>query len=197
MPLAHFVRTLLNLDENLFETYPAATVQLVWATNEWTDEKYKGGKAKYLNGKWQAQVGKKAPSAKQAKKNAGLAALANSLRLRAAEGFAINDDEFDAVLCAVTGCVPGCTVEHESLAAAIRKKLVVLYGQGDWISKVKPPSGYVIFDRLPPSVQIHVNKLVCRKPADLLEAIPMKTHPKPEDVKRVEDERRCTQQNKV
>jgi hypothetical protein len=178
----------LNLDENLFETYPAATLQLVWATNEWTEEKYKGGKAKYLNGKWQGQVGKKAASPKKAKKNDGLAVLANNLGLRAAEGFEMNDDEFDAVLCAVTGCVPDCTIEHESLAATIRKKLIALHGQEDWINKVEPPSGYVVFDRLPPSIQIHVAKLECPKPNKLLEAIQMKTHPKPEDVKKVEEE---------
>src|SRR5207237_557184 len=77
---------------------------------------------------------------------------------------------------------------HESLATAVRKKLRALHGQEDWISKVEPPSGYVVFDRLPPGVQIHVAKLECSKPNNLLEAIQMETHPKPEDVKKVEEE---------
>src|SRR5438477_3337874 len=49
----------LMLGENLFETYPAATLQLVWHTNKLTGEKYKGGKIVYRDGRWQGQAGKK------------------------------------------------------------------------------------------------------------------------------------------
>ena len=134
----------LKLGDNLFETYPAATLQLVWDTNKWTEAKYKGGKIIYRDGKWQGQAGKKknaAARSKEERKNAGLATLANNLGFRAAEGLVLNDDEFDSVTCAMTGCIPDCTIRGETLAAVIRKKLVKLHGEAEWITKVTPPDG--------------------------------------------------------
>jgi len=37
----------LKLGSNLFETYPAATLQLVGNTNQWTESTYKGGRIVY------------------------------------------------------------------------------------------------------------------------------------------------------
>ena len=101
----------------------------------------------------------------------GLAALANSLGFHAAEGAGMNDDEFDAVICAVTGCIPDCAIHGESLTAVIRTKLVKLHGQVDWISKVEPPDGYIIFDRLPAHIQIHVRWVDCPTPDALFAAL--------------------------
>lgn len=157
----------LELGNNLFESYPAATLQLVWNTNQWTEAKYKGGKIIYRDGKWQGQAGKKknvTARSKEERKNAGLAALANNLGFRAAEGSALNDDEFDAITCAITGCIPGCTIQGESLAAVIRKKLLQLHGEVEWITKVEPPDGYVVFDRLPTGTQVEVRRADCPTP---------------------------------
>lgn len=163
-----------KLGECLFETYPAATLQLVWDTNKWTEAKYKGGKIIYQDGKWQGQTGKKknaAARAKEERKNAGLATLANNLGFQAAEGSEMNDDEFDAIICAMTGCIPDCTLHKEALTAVIRKKLVKLHGQADWISKVEPPDGYIVFDRVSAGIQIHVRWVDCPTPDALYMAL--------------------------
>jgi hypothetical protein len=164
----------LKLGDNLFETYPAATLQLVWDTNKWTEAKYKGGKIIYRDGKWQGQAGKKKSTAarsKEERKNAGLATLANNLGFRAAEGLVLNDDEFDSVTCAMTGCIPDCTIRGETLAAVIRKKLVKLHGEAEWITKVTPPDGYVVFDRLPAGIQVDVRRVDCPTPDALFLAL--------------------------
>jgi hypothetical protein len=164
----------VKLGDNLFETYPAATLQLVWDTNQWIEAKYKGGKIIYRDGKWQGQADKKkngAARSKEERKNAGLATLANNLGFRAAEGFALNDDEFDAITCAMTGCAPGCTVQGETLATVIRKKLAKLHGEAEWITTVKPPDGYVVFDRLPAGIQVEVRRTHCPTPDALFAAL--------------------------
>lgn len=164
----------LKLGENLFETYPAATLQLVWDTNKWTEAKYKGGKIAYLNGKWQGKAGKKKNDrarTKEERKNVGLAALATQLKFDAPEGAEMDDDEFDAVLCAVTGCIPDCTVHHGSLCTIIRKRLKKGHGQADWIANVEPPDGYVVFDRLPEDIRIHVKWTDCSTPEALFSAL--------------------------
>ena len=164
----------LKLGDNIFETYPAATLQLVWDTNQWTAAKYKGGKIVYRDGKWQGQAGKKknaAARSKEERKNAGLATLANNLGFRAAEDSALNDDEFDAIVCAITGCIPGCTIQGETLAAVIRKKLVELHGETEWITEVKPPDGYVVFDRVPTDFRVEVRRVDCPTPDALFAAL--------------------------
>jgi hypothetical protein len=164
----------LKLGDNLFETYPAATLQLVWDTNKWTEAKYKGGNIIYRDGRWQAEAGKKKSTTAQAKeerKNAGLATLANNLGFRAAEGSALNDDEFDAIACAMTGCIPDFTVQGQLLADVIRKRLATLHGKAEWITKVEPPDGYVVFDRLPAGVQVHVRRVDCPTPDALYAAL--------------------------
>ena len=108
---------------------------------------------------------------RRCKKNDGLATLANQLKLEAGEGSEMNDDEFDAVICAVTGCIPDCTLDRESLRRFIRSKLIEEYGQSDWISKVEPPDGYVVFQCLPEGIQIHVNRVECPTPSRLLSAL--------------------------
>jgi hypothetical protein len=158
----------LSLEGNMFETYPAATLQLVWATNKWTEASYKGGKVEYANGQWRGQVSKKKSSkARQTEegKGTGLATLANYLSLRAPEGFRMDDDEFDAVLCALTGCIPESAMSRQSLAAVIRERLT------GWNGCVEPPKGYVVFDRLPENVEIVLASTECPKPADLIAAL--------------------------
>lgn len=164
----------LKLGENLFETYPAATLQLVWDTNNWPEAKYKGGKIVYINGKWQGKAGKKKNKPdriKEEQKNAGLAALANQLKLDVAEGSEMDDDEFDAVLCAVTGCIPECSIYGDSLIAIIRQRLLEGNGEAEWIAKVEAPNGYVIFDRIPEGIQFHVKWIECPTPDALYTAL--------------------------
>lgn len=164
----------LALGENLFETYPAATLQLVWNTNQWTEAKYKGGEMVYQNGTWKGLGGKKKTDKArqiQQRKNDGLATLANRLCLQAPEGFTLNDDEFDAVLCAITGCIPECSIRRETLTATIRAKLVKIHGPSDWIDKMDAPKGYVVFDRLPPDVQVCLRRIDCLTPDALFTAL--------------------------
>jgi hypothetical protein len=164
----------VTLGDNLFETYPAATLQLVWDTNQWTEAKYKGGKITFRDGRWQGQASKKknpAARTKEARKSDGLASLANTLRFQAAEGSNMDDDEFDAVLCAMTGCIPDCTVHGEILAAVVRKRLVAQHGDEDWIGSVEPPKGYVVFDRLPAGIEIRLRWADCPTPEALFAAL--------------------------
>lgn len=164
----------LKLGENLFETYPAATLQLVWDTNNWTEAKYKGGAIAYHNGKWQGKPAKtksEKSRMKEERKNAGLGALATQLRFDAPEGSEMDDDEFDAALCAVTGCIPDCAVHRESLSTIIRHRLRKGYGQAEWIANVEPPEGYVVFDRLPENIQIRVRWIECATPESLFSAL--------------------------
>ena len=164
----------LVLDKNLFETYPAATLQLVWHTNKWTEAKYKGGKVVYRNGRWQGQAGKKKDEKarhKKKRKNDGLATLATQLGLRAAEGDEMTDDEFDAVLCAMTGCIPDGTLSRKSLTTTMRSRLIKKHGREDWIAKVEPPDGYIVFDSVPKGVQIQVRWIDCSTPDALFAAL--------------------------
>jgi len=164
----------LMLGENLFETYPAATLQLVWHTNKLTGEKYKGGKIVYRDGRWQGQAGKKKDEKARKKekgKNDGLATLATHLAFRAADGDEMTDDEFDAVLCAMTGCIPDCIISREPLTTTIRNKLIKWHGQEEWIDKVVPPRGYEVFDRVPNGVQINMKWIDCPTPAALFAAL--------------------------
>jgi len=120
---------------------------------------------------WHSQMSKKKTSGgrqKEEGKGSGLAVLANYLGLRAEEGFLINDDEFDAILCALTGCLPDCTIQEETLAARIRQKVLEYHGEADWINDIKPPRGYVLFDRLADGIQVHVKRLYCLEPENLL-----------------------------
>ena len=83
----------------------------------------------------------------------------------------MDDDEFDAVLCALTGCIPDCTVKRESLATAIRNKLAEEHGKEEWIVEVEPPCGYVVFDRVPEGIDIQVKWLDCSTPDALFAAL--------------------------
>lgn len=153
----------LMLGENLFETYPAATLQLVRQTNKWTEAKYKGGKVIYHDGKWHAHSGKRKDeqAGNKRRKNDGLATLATTLGFRAAEDDEMTDDEFDAVICAVTGCLPDCTLSRESLATTIRNMLVNETVNTRSVATMEPPRGYAIFDHVPPGIQIQVRWINC------------------------------------
>ncbi len=163
-----------KLGTTLFETYPAATIQLICASNEWTESKYKGGEIVCSDGKWHGQpsTSKNADTRqKQDRKNAGLATLANYLSFSADEGFGLNDDEFDAVLCAVTGCVPECTVRDQALGKIISDWLTAAHENLDGIGNVEPPMGYMVFDKLPSGLRIKIDHIDCAKPDALFAAL--------------------------
>jgi hypothetical protein len=163
----------LDLERNLFETYPAATLDLLAGSDKWTAvEKYKGGKAQYQRG-WQGIESEKDSEASRKKeqgKNDGLAALASRLELIAQDGFMMNDDEFDAILCAATGCLDECWLWRESLAAHIRSLLAKKHPNGDW-SNTEPPPGYVVFNRRPDGLEIHVRRIECETAEELLASV--------------------------
>ncbi len=160
-------------------TYPAAILQLICAENKWTATAYKGGKVVYLGGQWQPQAAMKknqATQQKQAVKNSGLAVLANCLEFQADEGFEMNDDEFDAILCALNGCVPECVVSHQSLAKMLRETLAEKNGEINSIGSVEPPLGYVLLGRLPKGLSVWIDWRDCLTPDDLFQAIGSRDH---------------------
>lgn len=171
--LGRISKATLELDRNLFETYPAATLDLLACGHKWTSvEKYKGGKAHY-QGDWQGIESEKDSETARKKeqgKNDGLASLANRLNFTAEDEFLINDDEFDAVLCAATGCLDESWKWKNSLADYIRSSLTEKHPNNDW-SKIESPLGYVVFDNVPEELQINVSRVECSSERELLNAV--------------------------
>jgi len=162
----------LELGRNLFETYPAGSLQLICSASNWATAAYKGGEAEYRKGQWQGQATRKkrqAAQQKQAAKNAGLATLANCLGLTADEGFQIDDDEFDSALCALAGCLSDCAVSQNALDDILREKLA---GRVDLAAaNVTSPKGYVVIAHWPQHTRIRITRVDCLDPDHLFRAV--------------------------
>ena len=167
----------IKLGANLFETYPAATLSLLGKTDQRSSvEAYKGGRAEFRGGKWhplESQKVNQTAREREDRKNRGLATLASRLAFQSDDGFAMDDDEFDSVLCGVTGCITECWMSADRLANYIQEALTVKFEGEDW-SHAQPPSGYVLFDKLPSGLQIHIGRVECSSSQELLAAIASK-----------------------
>ena len=88
-PVARFQHLLAGLPREwigstLFETYPAASLRLLGLH----DVPYKGQSAEFFDGAWGG---------------VSLAEILNRMGVTAEEGTKVNDDEFDAMICALAG----------------------------------------------------------------------------------------------
>jgi hypothetical protein len=88
-PVARFQHLLATLPDDwigtkLFETYPAASLRLIGLD----DAGYKGQSAQFSDGQW---------------RGVSLAEILNRMSVLATEGMQVNDDEFDAMICALAG----------------------------------------------------------------------------------------------
>jgi hypothetical protein len=130
-----------QLGSRLFETYPAGSLLL----SGYASEGYKRSEVCRLEGKW---VGRTPKHRSEAKRDWNpqhpLARIMEGLHVRATEKFLCNDDDVDALLCALVG-LPGLhVVEWESLreyvmGEATRQRRPL---HSDW----KTPQGYRLLD---------------------------------------------------
>ncbi len=127
-----------ELGANLFETYPAASLKLMGLKNE----KYKGNNGVvFIKYEWKAIGGDK--------KDENLASILNSLGWRSSDNTKLNDDEFDAALCAIIGISPeNSRLQQEELD----KKINQLLNVND--CKFKSPDGYILLKEKSESVHI-------------------------------------------
>lgn len=121
--MEHFPDALGN---TIFETYPAASLSLL---NE--KRQYKGGKAKWQNGRWDTNGSKSVA-------DQGFSSMLNSMNLIChQEGRILNDDQFDAILSAIPllakpWLIGTDLIEHPFLAA-------------EYLTK--EPTGYILCGR--------------------------------------------------
>ena len=161
----------VDLDRNIFETYPAASLRLIAGANDSGDVAYKAGQIAWTGERWRPRNIAKNPSEETLRRSSAFAELAGALRLRADEGVALNDDEFDAVLCAVTGCIPESAVKDDDLETLMRARLAQRGVPESIVRGAVPPKGYVLLRGIPANLQITVRTVTCRTPSDLYAAI--------------------------
>ncbi len=129
------------LGKKLFETYPAASLENI----NLNSVKYKGGEGAQYNGSaWRGISNKD----KQKDKDKKLAKLLNDLDWKASPYTKLNDDEFDAALCAVIGVLPENEywLQGVELNNTINNKL----NSGIFVG----PKGYVILKKQPENITI-------------------------------------------
>jgi len=125
--------------KRLFETYPAASLQLLNLPHE----RYKRTRARFEDGQWHGE---------------NLARIAHGLGLTADEGTSLNDDELDAVLCALTGIADrGEVLQGEELAAEVLGRIQPKLPGCDCSRFNLVPVGYVLLGARP-SMTIRIEK---------------------------------------
>ena len=135
------------LGKQLFETYPAASLELI----DIPSEKYKPGEISFKNGYWDWKKGDG--------KSEKLAEIAEAFKLTACEGLTLNDDEVDSIICATAGIVEEERLLRGSeLATVIKKRLhkKLNVRNLDEIQSFEP-KGYVLLKELP-AFEIKVEK---------------------------------------
>ena len=123
------------LGATLFETYPAASLRL----SDRCCEGYKG-RCGFQAGVW---TGSAAKTDIDQKKNNVFAKLLSELKWLAEDGFQMNNDEFDAAICALTGI--GDQLHGVELETEINRQLD---------GKYCAPRGYVLLRHIPEAVNI-------------------------------------------
>ena len=136
-PLARFRHVcqpfLRHLGTRLFETYPAASLQLLGIPSSG----YKGKRIQRADGVWQG--------------NEALAKIATEMRLVAENGHELDDDDVDAIVCALTGLVaPPQRLEREALDEEIAGRLCrrLAISRDQLLPRIAP-IGYALIKELP------------------------------------------------
>ena len=124
-----------QLGSRLWETYPGATLELVTRTKPG----YKKGRAKSEAGEW-------VPIREGCTADEELACLATALSVAANPGTELNDDELDAVLCALAGVAPKCALLFGcGLEEVVSCRINKMAGTED--TAFAAPKGYVLVGR--------------------------------------------------
>lgn len=144
------------LGKTLFETYPAATLELCGKPRK----PYKGC-CVYKEGRWSADDARKKKDedeeAKQKRKDNGdtLAGILNDLKWVAADNFQMDHNDFDAVVCALTGLRPADQLKGPALDEAINSRIMELDAKRCGLARqmaFAAPRGYVLLKKMPEQV---------------------------------------------
>ena len=121
----------ITLGRDIFETYPAASLR----STGLSARGYKPRRAIRADGVWREADG-----------NGPLAALCTALDLEASDGLTLTDDEFDALVCAVTGAASKADrLEGPSLETVIASGMAKRFPD----APSAPPAGFAILARRP------------------------------------------------
>lgn len=139
-PVARIQNILCEIDPDplgdwLFETYPKASLCNYYGPDD-PVPKYKNQKANFSAGTWNGDE--------------GLRGMLNKLNVQAPEAMELNDDEFDAMICALTGLVdPDHRLEGDELVREIKERIKKVDKKADMESlAIQAPKGYVLFHTL-------------------------------------------------
>lgn len=127
------------LGKQIFETYPKKSLEEVIETMEsGRGFEYKSTSAIYDGFKWEGKIG--AP---------GVSQLLNKIGATATKGIEINDDHFDAVVCAMTGLLDGENIWSDHNLHSFVNKMS---------KKTNPlPIGYKIIKSWPEKITIKID----------------------------------------
>lgn len=130
---------LVRFGENIFETYPAGSLELVGLDRSG----YKGQTTTFNEGKWRGET---------------LAKIANGLNLKAHEEVSMNDDDIDAIICSIAGVVDSANIlECNELQKEIEKRLQDSLPASATKVDCTPPHGYRLLKEIG-YCEIHVSK---------------------------------------
>lgn len=148
------------LGNQMFETYPAASLELL----KLPSKGYKGEEITFRNGYWNWK--------KEDKKSEILAEIAEAFKLAAPEGLILNDDEVDSIICAATGIAgENKLLQGSKLAVEIRKRLQEKLNLKN-LEKIpsSEPEGYVLLEKLP-AFEIMVEKKEVKNTGEMLKEV--------------------------
>jgi hypothetical protein len=124
------------LGSGLFETYPAASLEIMREGHGRPDQ-YKSQKATLAEDGW-------GPNPEE-----GLAGILNRLDIRADLETTLDDDDVDALLCAITGVKGAKAMPPEELLKVVRERLSTRLGAEAAGRLASIPKGYHLLKEFP------------------------------------------------
>ncbi len=132
------------LGKQIFETYPAGSLKLLNSqVQNLPFEGYKKQHAQFKNGCWGDRL---------------IDRIANALKLTSEQNITLNDDELDAIICAITGVVDreNCLM-GDDLVEMIRNKMKQELSTENF-NRFCAPVGYILLKSLP-NIKISIIKM--------------------------------------
>lgn len=162
-PVARFLNLFSSLQEELnplgkqiFETYPACSLNLLGLPSK----NYKNSKISLKNMQWISE-----------KSGEVLVKIANGMNLTANEKISLNDDELDAVICAITGIVDEkYRLQGNELTNNINK-LIEKRMKRKTQCRYFPPKGYVLLKDIPEEATINITKKIVKSHDEMLQVV--------------------------